>query len=81
MTPSDAAAASRRLSRSSSEPRYALAPRAATAAADASPRARPTTSCPAPRSSGMTADAMWPDAPVMNIRMELPLAREFGCHR
>src|SRR6266849_4861368 len=72
MTPSDAVTASRRLSRSSREPRCTSAPRASSAAAVVSERARPTTSCPASRNSGITADPTWPDAPVMNTRMEIP---------
>jgi hypothetical protein len=43
-------------------------------AADVSERARPTTSCPASRSSGIAADPTWPDAPVMNTCMEIPPA-------
>lgn len=34
------------------------------AAAEASDRAKPTTWCPAWRSSGTTAEPMWPVAPV-----------------
>ena len=42
--------------------------------AEASERARPTTSCPDSRSSGMTAEPMCPLAPVTKTRMGVPPA-------
>lgn len=55
--------------RSSRSPRRTSAPKARTAAAAASDQASPTTWCPAWISSGTTAEAMWPLAPVMKTRM------------
>src|SRR5262249_6709592 len=72
MTPSEAAAAMRRLSRSSRSPRCATAPLAVSAAAPPSDRARPVTSCPASRSSSTTAEPMCPVAPVTKTCMEDP---------
>ena len=46
-----------------------LAPAETSAAAEASERARPTTSWPEPMSSGTTAEPIQPDAPVTKTRM------------
>src|ERR1039458_2743926 len=46
-----------------------MTPPASSRCADASERARPTTSCPAPSSSGTTAEPIQPDAPVTKILM------------
>src|SRR5215469_10819424 len=73
MTPSESAAPARRVSRSSRSPRSTSAPAAATAAADESDLASPTTLCPAPISSGTTAEPIQPDAPVTNTRMTTSL--------
>ena len=72
ITPSEAAAALRRLSRSSSVPRCTSAPAAVRASAEASERASPTASWPAPMSSETTAEPIQPDAPVTNTRMRKP---------
>src|SRR6202034_1493403 len=62
-----------RLSGSSTWPRCTMAPAASRRRADASERARPTTSWPAPSSSGTRAEPIQPDAPVTKILMMVPL--------
>src|SRR5450755_1860123 len=49
-----------------------MAPAASSRCAEASERDRPTTSCPALRSSGTTAEPIQPDAPVTKILMMVP---------
>ncbi len=71
ITPSVSAAPLRKAARSVSSPRNTAAPVAATAFADSSERARPSTLCPAPSNSWTTAEPMNPDAPVTNTRMVL----------
>src|SRR3954470_14992415 len=82
ITPSASAAAAFRPSRSSRSPRRTSAPSTATASAEASERARPTTWWPLSRSSGMTAEAMWPEAPVTNMRIEFSsrVGYDTRCH-
>src|SRR6266581_2976380 len=76
ITPSDAPAAPRRPSRSSRSPRCTRTPTSVRAAAEASERARPVTSWPAPMSSGTRAEPIQPDAPVTKTRMpDLHLCR------
>src|SRR5580704_16155959 len=69
ITPSESAAALARPSGSSRSPCWTVAPAASSRCADASERARPTTSWPAPSSSGTTAEPIHPDAPVTKILM------------
>src|ERR1700683_1974882 len=69
VTPADDAAATRRVSRSSSDPGRTSTPAACRALAEASERASPTTSWPAAVSSGTTARPIQPDAPVTKTRM------------
>ena len=69
ITPSDAPAAPRRPPGSSRSPRCTRAPASVRAAAEASERARPVTSWPAPMSSGTRAEPIQPDAPVTKTRM------------
>lgn len=73
MTPSHAAAPSRRLSRSSRSPRWTRAPASPRALAPASERASPRTSWPASMSSLTTAEPTQPVAPVTNTRITLLL--------
>src|SRR5205807_629765 len=81
ITPSDAAASSRSVSRSSRLPRRTSAPVAARAAAEASERASPTTSWSAPSSSGTTAEPIQPDAPVTKTRMVTPFRGDVSACR
>src|SRR3984957_11492402 len=76
MTPSESAAASLSPSRSWRSPRRTFAPSADTAAAAASDRARPVTSCPAAMSSGMMYEPEWPVPPVTKTRMLLVLVSD-----
>src|SRR5580704_6801926 len=68
MTASEAVAPLRKLSRSSSEPRWTSAPRAAKDFAPASERAMPRTLCPAEISSFTVGVPIKPVAPVTKIR-------------
>ena len=74
MTPSQVAAPLRKLSGSSSAPRYTSAPAASTDAAAASERARPSTRWPVPTSSATMAEPMKPLAPVTKIRIAVVLS-------
>src|SRR6266849_4607805 len=69
ITPSDAPAAPRRPPGSSRSPRCTRTPAPVRAAAEASERARPVTSWPAPMSSGTRAEPIQPDAPVTKTRV------------
>jgi hypothetical protein len=69
ITASASSAPERMLPRSSRSPRRTLAPLASRAAAEASDRARPVTSCPAASSSVTVAEPIQPEAPVTKTRM------------
>ncbi len=72
ITPSAPAAPLRRLSRSSSDPRWTFAPAPSSAAAPASDRESPITSCSAASRFWTTANPTHPVAPVTNTRMTIP---------